>query len=98
MARYIDADAFKEILKRSVNHPHNKNAMTSWANAFEEFIDLLDNQPTEDVAEVVRCEDCQHWENYNDVMICGLTKGMKGASGFCDYGVKGVLLKDAEIY
>ena len=66
MSRYIDADAVMEVLERSAKDPRNETAMTSWANAFQELIDLLDDTlipiATADVVEVTRCKDCMHSE------------------------------------
>lgn len=49
-------------------------------------INLLKNLPSVDVVEVVRCENCRYWQNYNDVMVCGLTNAMMSVSDFCSYG------------
>ena len=50
------------------------------------FENILDQLPTADVVEVVRCKECRYWDNRFDVMVCNLTDGMKGASDYCSYG------------
>lgn len=53
----------------------------------------LENVPTADVVEVVRCKDCKHW--LKDVAGCTDFVGrcewanyMVGAAGYCVYGEK----------
>lgn len=52
MARYIDADKIKSKLqKKSIN------SATTFINTV--LIGLLDDEPTADVVEIVRCKDCK---------------------------------------
>ena len=50
-------------------------------NAFrdrQDIIDLINNQPTADVVEVVRCRNCKYsdWDSKpDDAMVCMRTKG-----------------------
>ena len=44
--RLIDADALIETLKNMASDDWNKNVHTSWATAFEEVIDMLEDAPT----------------------------------------------------
>ena len=89
MARYIDADELKKVL----DDGYTKHFLSS---AELVYVDqMIDNAPTADVVEVVRCEDCRYWENRFDVMVCNLTDGMKGASDYCSYGER---REDGEIH
>lgn len=66
-------------------------------NAFkdrQDIIDLINNQPTVDAVEIVRCWNCigrSTW--YNDAeygcAVCGMS-GMrpKSEDGFCSYGIR----------
>ena len=50
MARYIDADALvKAVLKLGLDNR-------------ADFTTLIEDQPTADVVEVVRCKDCKHFQ------------------------------------
>lgn len=54
MARYIDAD---KLWKDTTTH----------FDYCEEYLELIEKQPTADVVEVVRCKDCVYYENF----LCG---------------------------
>lgn len=52
---------------------------------------LINNQPTVDAVEVVRCKDCKHWGcgvagETDAVKCCEFGKYMVGANGYCVYG------------
>lgn len=63
-------------------------------DAWDEIIDALENIPSADVAPVVRCENCVHWDDDPDTY--GTDCGPKGkcmksfetmcADDFCNYG------------
>lgn len=61
MARYIDADALTETCKRQIECEWNAIAApNSWADAFQDFSDLVEQTPTEDVvprSEVEKLEE-----------------------------------------
>ena len=88
MARFIDADRALEIVyERGIAHP-NAYHLTNYAML------VLQEAPTVDAVEVVRCKDCigrSTW--YNDAeygcAVCGMS-GMypKSEDGFCSYGLK----------
>ena len=91
MSRYINADALEQHKFVSWTMPEFFNERSleqqayqlGWNNAIEA---IMENEPTADVVEVVRCEECRYWDNRFDVMVCNLTDGMKGASDYCSYG------------
>ena len=73
MARFIDADRALEIVyERGIAHP-NAYYLTNYAMA------ILQEAPTVDAVEVVRCKDCV---SHN---ICKFEQ-FQGLNGFCSYG------------
>ena len=88
MARFIDADRALEIVyERGIAHP-NAYHLTNYAML------VLQEAPTVDAVEVVRCKDCigrSTW--YNDAeygcAVCGMS-GMypKSEDNFCSYGIR----------
>ena len=73
MARFIDADRALEIVyERGIAHP-NAYHLTNYAMA------ILQEAPTVDAVEVVRCKDCV---SHN---ICKFEQ-FQGLNGFCSYG------------
>ena len=42
--RLIDADVVIQTLKRLINLPYNKRVSTSWSDAFDSFVDRLEEQ------------------------------------------------------
>ena len=73
MARFIDADRVLEIVyERGIAHP-NAYYLTNYAMA------ILQEAPTVDAVEVVRCKDCV---SHN---ICKFEQ-FQGLNGFCSYG------------
>lgn len=57
MSRYIDAD---ELIFFGLDNPDDEHLF--------EFVpkEFIDNAPTADVVEVVRCKDCVYWEQATD--------------------------------
>lgn len=77
--RLIDADEIRNKLKQKEINP-----ATIFIN--EVLIGLLDDAPTVDAVEVVRCEDCKHWER--DVIFKdGWCRGKRQyEDDFCSHG------------
>lgn len=68
MARYIDADAFKEYLRKGTE----ANADIIPQQLVDAVLDIMDGimidideQPTVDAVPVVRCKDCKHWDEHS---------------------------------
>ena len=88
MAKFIDADRALEIVyERGIAHP-NAYHLTNYAML------VLQEAPTVDAVEVVRCRDCigrSTW--YNDAeygcAVCGMS-GMypKSEDSYCSYGIR----------
>ena len=79
MSRYVDVGELKENICKRVNNP----AIRGWLNK------LIDDTPTADVVEVVRCKDCRLATE--DIMIDGwyhcYNNGMTHKPNtFCSYG------------
>jgi hypothetical protein len=85
MARYIDADKFAERIELS---PAFKNMAFEGDLLQRVVLDLLDNAPTADVVEVVRCKDCEHWIYWADEKRCScdLHHIYTNRNDFCSYG------------
>lgn len=83
--RLIDANALKAELKKSAEwHEARRLGLYS-------AMTHIDEQPTVDAVEVLRCRDCKHW--LKDVAGCTDFVGrcewanyMIGADGYCVYG------------
>lgn len=84
MARLIDADRLAKVVEDMADYPWNaKAAPGSWRAAFEEFLDYIDDAPTVDAVEVVRCKDCKYWERPK--IGTGTCDRMMGDQfGYCD--------------
>ena len=81
--RLIDADAFLEKMKRTSRY-------------FDVVFDV-EEMPTVDAVEVVRCRECQHWKpsgskagnSFSDMEYiggCEFTNYYRSESDFCSYG------------
>lgn len=72
--RLIDADAFLEKMKRTSRY-------------FDVVFDV-EEMPTVDAVEVVRCRECKRWESHcnGKAGICQKRKGVVRANDFCSYG------------
>ena len=86
MARYIDADALG--IGKSKRDVFNNPA---YADGWNSAIEIINNAPTIDAVEVVRCKDCKHWLKdvagcTDFVGRCAYANYMIGATGYCLYG------------
>lgn len=79
MNRYIDADAFIEDIKTEAMNLFF-DGMKGTPRPYRELyaiIDRIEEQPTADVVEVVRCKDCEYCHISTDpktnisVQVCG---------------------------
>lgn len=59
MARYIDADALREELDSILNWNTNDEY-----NMYSDTMVAIDNAPTVDAVEVVRCKDCKYCDKH----------------------------------
>ena len=81
MSDYISRENAKDALQEKVFH-----------NLTDEFygaMQVLDELEPADVAPVVRCKECKHWDNGNLSFECPWDYGRHGSSDeddFCSYG------------
>lgn len=62
--RLIDVDNAISHYKALANIEWNKRVSpVSWADAYDEFVEYLEEAPTVDAVEVVRCKDCKSYVN-----------------------------------
>lgn len=82
MPRYIDAD------KLDTRPRGNNSQMTMWY----QIKSLIDNAPTADVVEVVRCKDCKYFVENKDAFVKYCKRELKNmnvkCNDFCSYGEK----------
>lgn len=76
MKRYIDADGLANVKFVAIKGGKTEEAYrTGWNGAIE---CIIENAPTADVVEVVRCNDCKHQEHcYETVAHTRLHDGFK---------------------
>ena len=91
MAEYIERAALYQELHNAGGCDAPKNSWADgWDQGINEAIRLLNNAPTADVVEVVRCKDCEHsyfvksCSKYECKKGCGT---LKYSNDFCNYGV-----------
>jgi len=85
--RMIDADAIVSKLKNKMINPQ-----TVFINTV--LLGLMDEAPTVDAVEVVRCKDCTHWYDREGVCLKIYSDGNvnadawqeRKAEDFCSYG------------
>ena len=84
--RAIDADALRDRLQNLGYDDWNQGVTTTWAEAFNECADMVDEQPTIEL-EIVRCKDCEYGkqDEYGRWYCRGLgcQIGNEDGSGFC---------------
>lgn len=93
MAEYIDREALRKILE-NWRDAHADVDDEEGCGLLEDVIWEVDAQPAADVAPVVRCKDCEHWDDDPDTY--GADCGPKGkcmksfetmcADDFCSRG------------
>ena len=89
--RLIDANALKDglsNLEATGGHKYYRQGMDDVLNKF--MPSFIDEQPTVDAVEVVRCKFCEHWDKgYRFCKRHGLDyygNSSFGENGFCSYG------------
>ena len=92
MARLIDANFLKKRLDDMEVRNGHKYYRAGMDDALHDFMpQLIDEQPTVDAVEVVRCKDCKHWADgvagcTDHVKCCKIGYYMVGENGYCVYG------------
>lgn len=91
MPRYIDADALLNKVERYfaglpiVMH--------------HDMVEYIENAPTADVVEVVRCKDCAYKQYYftNDMVKCGCGNGTHHEDFFCADGERREYVEETDL-
>lgn len=93
MAEYIDRDEFrKRLIDRQITtaffNPQQRHEIGC-------IVEMLDNMPAADVAEVVRCKDCANYSDFDpyagkrfNFHFCRKFHNVTLESDFCSYGEK----------
>ena len=67
MKEYIDREkAIEEIRLTFCKDCNSYNGVMCRACNFDDAMSYIEDVPTADVVEVVRCKDCKYWENGKD--------------------------------
>lgn len=93
ISRYYLIERCKEI---AANDWNKRVSPVSWSDAYEQFADDVEAEPSVDAVEVVRCKDCKHYDSHG-YKICKLhsVEASQFGSGeniymerddFCSYG------------
>ena len=81
--RLIDADALKDMLIEVLESIRQNPKMTRdeihIISGCHMLCEMIDDAPTADAVEVVRCRDCKYWSGRND------KPGEVTAIGYCDH-------------
>ena len=90
MSRYIDAIKFaKQAYEVAYPIVHDNNSHERGLTLMG-IAQLLDEQPTADVVEVVRCKDCRFWQDnnggYPNMNCRWFVDETPDADDFCSYG------------
>ena len=83
MSRLIDADAMIDGWIDGVNEP---------IYSANDVIDDIDEQPTVDAVEVVRCKNCEHYDKNvtidETLSYCDMQECYEEPNDYCCYGIK----------
>ena len=82
--RLIDADALAKAFREASETDDRKNNRTYWSEALISAAEEVDDAPTVDAVEVVRCEDCL-WFSEEVCLKNGIFLGFK-SDFFCADG------------
>lgn len=92
----IDANELRNRLQNLSYDDWNQGVSTSWAEAYSEIADMVNNAPTIDAEPVVRCMDCKYlqWNMRQDGSLplgvdeyeCRHWCGCCDPMDFCSYG------------
>lgn len=86
--RLIDAERLKKDVEDF------QDCYNGFSDTYDKafIIGAIDEQPTIDAVEVVRCKDCRHWSNGDDTYgicyRCPNTRQMR-YDDYCSYGERG---------
>lgn len=94
MAQYKNVEGYRNLfeekykeIKKMINE--GRTQLDCLAGGFSEAGSIIDNIPTADVVEVVRCKDCKYWLEQEFKGFCSIHFTKKFANDFCSYGKRG---------
>lgn len=99
MAKYVDKEALEAKLNERLTYLLKKNGpYDHYTDGYDEAVSTVEDFPTADVAPVVRCRDCKHFnignmECENEAVSTDHEGGASYSlnfwlSDFCSYGEK----------
>lgn len=92
---YIDKDLLLKDIEESVKFSVMKGVPYLEIRGARKIIDRIENAPTVDAVEVVRCRECVHWSGAINGFVCRRisrklsyfeTKVCVGGNHYCSYG------------
>ena len=94
MAEYIEREAVLAICRKiSACEWNHRVSPASWADAYNQFAEDVEEIPAADVVKVVRCKDCKHWVNcmkqlelWNRDYVLEVNTYQYHRLDFCSYG------------
>lgn len=91
MSRYINADRLKEEIDEWLDSVGTA-LVGKGLSYYAELIGCIEDCPTVDAVEVVRCRDCKHSRDEKQPHYCEVWRRHKivGGNGFCSYGERKV--------
>ena len=95
--RLIDADALMDVIRQHEYRLATKQGSIDYGMFTLGIQQAVDEQPTVDAVEVVRCKDCKHWKpsgskagnSFSDMEYiggCEFSNYYRRESDFCSYG------------
>lgn len=90
--RLIDADKMKYSIEKQVEliRLFDNDELTEYAEIIANgILQELDNVPTVDAVEVIRCKDCKRFDPDTGLIglgICEIYEGVTAEYGFCHHG------------
>ena len=90
--RLIDANAMDALENLDYDYAPVRDGC-AWYRAADVWA-CIENEPTVDAVEVVRCKDCKHWKDgvngcTDKVKCCEIGFYMIGENGYCVFGERG---------
>lgn len=91
MAEYKRADEIVKNMTKKFDKNYGDTTIKGIRDVFNMCVNCVNQTPTADVVEVVRCKDCEYWHSptNDDMHYCKLRFGLQGIvaeSDFCSYG------------
>ena len=83
MSRYIDADAF-EVFGYNKTEGASKEYNVGFDDGVQYVLECIDNVPTADVVEVVRCKECDYSMGITEKK-CPIWENIGDPNGYCKW-------------